>query len=105
VEIEARGHRLCLPRIHWYTYFGKEYKEALSITRGNSLPNCELTFGENDSVLLRIIEDNPALLIRPNNKENLIINSLDKEYFWNEEDDWRNPNFKYKMPDYNFEQE
>ncbi len=98
-----RGDGLCLPRLYWQTYLGREYINAFGINPNTSFENCDIDFVNKDSVVITLKNDNPLNLIVPNNEiENEMQQQLGINYFWSPKDNWRNPKFEYLMPNIDF---
>jgi len=97
-----RGEGYCLQRLHWKTFFGREYIKAFNINQSMTLMGADIKFFGDDAALISL--NSSALdLIKPNENEWRVIEQLGNEYFWGYvNDDWRNPKAIYKVPNFNW---
>ena len=98
---EPRGEGYCLPRLHWLTFFGREYVELLHLRQKHHIDGADVR-GAGSGVMLRI-QDNPARLVKPSPVEWAIIEQLERRAFWGHEaDDWRAPTKSYLQPEFDW---
>ena len=89
------GH--CMPRLHWITYLGKAYTKAMDKQLAKSCNS--FTVSRRAEGVLTKLACSAQDTIRQSATESLAIEHLGADYFWNPKDNWRKPQFHYRMPE------
>jgi hypothetical protein len=98
---EPRGEGYCLPRLHWLTFFGREYVDLLQLRQKYHLDGADVR-PTGSGVMLRI-QGNPARLVKSSPVECAIIEQLEPRAFWGHvADDWRAPTKSYLQPEFDW---
>jgi hypothetical protein len=91
------GFGCCLPRLHWITYLGKSYTKAMDNQLAKPCSSCTLS-RLSEGMLIQL-SCSALDAIKQSVVESLAIKHLGIDYFWNPKDNWRKPQFHYRMPE------
>ncbi|CAH1221616.1 hypothetical protein PAECIP111891_05253 [Paenibacillus allorhizoplanae] len=95
------GFGRCISRLHWKTYFGKEYNTKFDIRNLNLNDLCTIKrYFEGDFLLT--INAAPEEVVTRTNTEREIIKLIGKNYFWDENDNRLDPKGEYMLPSLNY---
>jgi hypothetical protein len=91
------GRGLCLPRLYWITYLGKPYCQAMESQLAK--PCDSFTVSHLAKGALIQLAGSAQDTIKQSASETQAIQHLGPDYFWNPKDNWRKPQFRYRMPE------
>jgi len=90
------GYGICLPRLHWTTFLGSAYTNALR--KRLMIPCDAFTVSRCASGTLVRLHCEPEEAVERSALEIRATEHLGAEYLWNLADHWRKPRFSYRMP-------